>query len=63
MRPIEPGNTATCVSCDQPVKFTAKTQSRQVIANVYVKGRWDRVEHYHAECYDEVSEPYGSPAA
>jgi hypothetical protein len=31
----------------------------QVIANVYVDGVWDRVEHYHAECYDEAGSPYG----
>jgi hypothetical protein len=41
------------------VKFTAKTQRQQVIANVYVNGRWDRVEHFHSECYEEADQPYG----
>lgn len=60
LRRVEAGNTATCAHCGQPVKFTAKTQRQQVIANVYTNGRWDRVEHYHSECYDEASEPYGT---
>jgi hypothetical protein len=42
------------------VKFSAKTKLQQVIANVYVDGVWARVEHYHAECYDAVGQPYGT---
>jgi hypothetical protein len=60
LRRVEAGNTATCAHCGEPVKFTAKTQRQQVIANVYVNGRWDRVEHYHSECYDEAAQPYGT---
>jgi hypothetical protein len=26
-------------------------------------GTWDRVEHFHAFCYEEAGEPYGTPAA
>ena len=33
----------------------------QVICNVYVKGRWDRVEHFHAPCYEEAGQPFGEP--
>jgi hypothetical protein len=58
-RRIEAGSSTSCASCGQQVKFTAKAQRFQVIANVYVDGRWDRVEHYHAECYEEAGEPYG----
>ncbi len=58
-RLIEPGNAASCAHCGEAVKFTAKTQRQQVIANVYVNGRWDRVEHFHSECYDEAGRPYG----
>ena len=61
-RVVEPGNSAVCVRCGSPVKFVARTQHRQVIANVYVGATWDRVEHFHAECYAEAGEPYG-PAA
>ena len=61
-RTIEPGNSAVCVHCGTPVKFIARTQGKQVIANVYVDGAWDRVEHFHADCYDEADQPYGSAA-
>ena len=61
-RLIEPGNSATCAICDEPVKFVAKLQGRQVIANVYADGKWDRVEHFHAECYEQSDSPYGKTA-
>ena len=61
-RLVEAGSSATCAACGRPVKFSAKTKLFQVIANVYVDRRWDRVEHYHAECYDAAGQPYGSAA-
>jgi hypothetical protein len=61
-RPVEAGNSATCAGCGTPVKFTAKVRHWQVIANVYVDGKWNRVEHYHAECYEHAGEPYGAAA-
>jgi hypothetical protein len=61
-RPVEAGSSVTCTSCGMPVKFTAKIRRWQVIANVYVDGVWNRVEHYHADCYEEVGQPYGSAA-
>jgi hypothetical protein len=61
-RLIEAGNTATCVICKLPVKFRAKSKLQQVIANVYNDGVWDRVEHFHVDCYENASRPYG-PAA
>ena len=61
LRQVEPGNTALCAQCGAPVKFVARAQLRQVIANVYENGTWLRVEHYHADCYDEAGQPYGSP--
>lgn len=61
-RPVEAGNSAVCASCSAPVKFTAKLKARQVIANVYVNGKWDRVEHYHEECYEQAGAPYGAAA-
>ena len=60
-RPVEPGNSAVCAHCGAPVKFMARAQLRQVIANVYVDGTWDRVEHFHSGCYDEAGQPYGPP--
>lgn len=48
-----------CKHCGAAVKFAARAQLRQVIANVYVKGTWARVEHFHAPCYVEAGEPHG----
>jgi hypothetical protein len=62
IRQVEPGNTANCAHCGAPIKFAARLQLRQVIANVYQEGSWVRVEHYHADCYDEADQPYGPPA-
>ena len=63
LRTIEAGSSAMCVTCDEQVKFKAKAKAHQVICNVYVNGKWDRVEHYHLECYDQSGQPYGAPAA
>jgi hypothetical protein len=61
-RPIEAGSTVECAHCGERVKFQAKIRGFQVICNVYTKGVWDRVEHYHDACYSEVGRPYGDPA-
>ena len=61
-RRVEAGSTSICAHCQESVKFAARQQRFQVIANVYVDGRWDRVEHYHDECYELSGEPYGEPA-
>jgi hypothetical protein len=60
-RPIEAGNSAMCAHCGAPVKFQARLRLLQVIANVYEDGQWNRVEHFHADCYVEANEPYGTP--
>jgi len=62
-RPIEAGNSAVCAFCGEPVKFVARAHLRQVIANVYVDGSWDRVEHFHADCYGSAGSPYGEAAS
>lgn len=59
-RDIEPGSTVDCRHCGETVKFQAKVRLRQIICNVYVGGKWNRVEHYHAECYQTAGEPYGA---
>jgi len=63
LRTIEAGSSAMCITCDEQVKFKAKVKMHQVICNVYVDGKWNRVEHYHLECYDEAGKPYGEPVA
>ncbi|MHB8464996.1 MAG: hypothetical protein ACYDD7_09185 [Acidimicrobiales bacterium] len=45
------------------MKFVARAHLRQVIANVYVSGTWDRFEHFHAACYVTAGSPYGEPAS
>ena len=62
VRNIEAGSTTECAVCLERVKFQAKVRMQQVICNVYVDGHWDRVEHYHLECYQNAGEPYGSAA-
>jgi hypothetical protein len=59
-RRVEAGSSVMCTTCDEQVKFAAKQNRQQVIANVYVDGRWDRVEHFHAECYETTGAPYGT---
>jgi hypothetical protein len=59
LRFVDAGNDALCERCQEQVKFVAKSKARQVIANVYVDERWNRVEHYHEACYFEAGEPYG----
>ncbi|MCC6224937.1 MAG: hypothetical protein IT195_00845 [Microthrixaceae bacterium] len=60
IRDVEAGSTVDCAFCGERVKFQAKMRNRQVICNVYVKGHWDRVEHFHAECYERAGEPHGA---
>ena len=57
---IEPVGSS---NCELPVKFAAKLHKMQVIANVYVDGRWNRVEHFHDECYLEADSPFGDADA
>ena len=61
-RLVEPGSAVECAHCGERVKFQARARHQQVICNVYLKGVWDRVEHYHAPCYGEAGEPFGPPA-
>lgn len=58
-RDVEPGSTVECRLCLERIKFQAKVRPKQVICNVYVDSRWDRVEHFHAACYEVAGEPHG----
>lgn len=61
LRLIESGETANCPHCGQRVKFQAKQRGYQVICNVYRRKKWQRVEHFHADCYDAAGQPFGEP--
>ena len=63
VRDVEAGSTVDCQFCQERVKFQAKIRNKQVICNVYVDGAWNRVEHYHLECYEAADSPYGEPEA
>jgi hypothetical protein len=63
VRSIEPGSEVVCEGCGERVKFSAKVRAQQVICNVYVRDKWDRVEHYHYECYEHAGRPHGVAAA
>ena len=58
-RLIEAGSMTECEHCGERVKFRARHRDMQVICNVYTKGVWTRVEHYHDECYVKAGEPFG----
>jgi len=60
-RLIEAGSMTECLHCGERVKFKARERHMQVICNVYTDGSWDRVEHFHAPCYEEAGSPYGDP--
>ena len=62
-REVEAGSTVDCNFCGERVKFQAKMRNRQVICNVYIKGVWSRVEHFHADCYATAGAPHGEAAA
>jgi len=59
LRQVEAGNYVDCARCGEQVKFQAKIRANQVICNVYAKGKWHHVEHYHAECYEVAGSPHG----
>lgn len=63
LRAVIPGTYVDCASCNQRVSYSAKTRPNQIIANVYCDGKWNRVEHFHEECYYRAESPYGPPAA
>jgi len=59
VRLIEAGSSAECPHCGERVKYRARHRDQQVICNVYDDGVWQRVEQYHADCYQEAGTPYG----
>lgn len=59
IRDVEAGSSVDCALCGERVKFQAKVRNRQVICNVYSDGTWERVDHYHADCYEEAGRPHG----
>lgn len=63
IRDVEAGSSVDCSFCGERVKFQAKMRNKQVICNVYVSGAWNRVEHFHADCYEPAGSPHGPAEA
>jgi hypothetical protein len=63
-RLVEPGNRARCSGCGLEVTWKAREgrRQRQVIANCYENGKWDRVEWWHTDCYESAGQPHGAVA-
>ncbi len=50
--------------CGNPVRFTVRVPlglRKEVIVNIYHRGKWVRVEHFHLACYIRAFMPYGRP--
>ncbi len=58
-RTVEAGSLNLCAHCDTLLRFRARQKDTQIICNVYVDGMWDRVEHFHPDCYAEANHPHG----
>lgn len=63
VRDVEAGSSVDCSHCGERVKFQAKVRNKQVICNIYVGGKWNRVEHFHQACYEEAGNPFGEAEA
>ncbi len=60
-RKLQPGLGLECDACSMPIKYSAKFPTNQIIANVYDGNVWQKVVHYHEECYQELDYPHGEP--
>jgi len=61
VRAVQPGSWVECRHCGEQVKYQVRAHHMQMICNVYNDGVWNRVEHFHADCYGEGGSPYGPP--
>jgi len=58
---VQPSNDcpeAECSGCGERIIYRAKEKPKVVTCNVYVRGKWDRIEHFHPEHYkDQHGDP------
>lgn len=59
VRFVETGCYILCAQCGERIVYSARNRPRQVICNIYEGDKWDRVEQYHFECYEQAGRPYG----
>lgn len=63
LRTVAPGEMAHCAGCGFLVKFQAQKKNHRIVANVYKRRRWDRVEIWHPRCYEQAGQPHGEAVA
>lgn len=58
---VTPGDSRKCDYCEKLIAAGGRKgrQKKQVVCNVYVDGRWNRVEIFHINCYEEAGSPHG----
>lgn len=56
-----PGVYEWCAGCASQIRFQPwrGTRPHHICANVYRRGTWDRVEHWHPTCYRQAGHPHG----
>ena len=59
VRFIEPGSMRRLRLLRAAGEVLGPGRVKQVICNVYVDGRWARVEHHHLDCYESSGRPHG----
>lgn len=63
-RPLQRGQMVWCAHCRRLIKGDFRIGKSRgnyyVIANVFRKGKWQRVESWCESCYQEAREPYGA---
>lgn len=71
VRPVIAGSRDVCAYKKCPadrkeILWRARRRMMVIIANIYGRDgdptKWDRVEHFHEECYDKARRPYGKAA-
>lgn len=61
-RRIIQGSNINCPGCDEIVLYRPwKGTEYQILCNVYWRGRWHRVEHWHPDYYLDAGQPHGEP--
>lgn len=48
-----------CKHCGEIIRGEPRKKIRYVVANIYRRRRWVRVESYHLGCYEKAGRPCG----
>jgi hypothetical protein len=62
-RPLQRGQMVWCHFCGKLVKGDFRIGKQHgnhfIIANVYKRGKWQKVEYWEETCYQSAGEPHG----